>query len=84
LSSKIERKVEAVISPLQAFMRDETVSSGLLFAATVAALLAANSPWAGHYYALWQAPLIAILLASSMAGLSGYLWLRRAVQMRTP
>jgi len=38
-------------------MRDEIVSSGFLFAATVTALLAANSPWAGDYFALWQAPL---------------------------
>lgn len=45
LSKLLERKVESLLSPIQTFVRDETVSSGILIIATVAALVLANSPF---------------------------------------
>jgi len=43
---------KAVVDPLRAFFRVEAVSGVLLFAAAVAALVWANSPWADSYAAL--------------------------------
>ncbi len=40
-------------SPLRAFLLNEAGSAGLLLAATVAALLWANSPWSDSYESLW-------------------------------
>jgi Na+:H+ antiporter, NhaA family len=42
---------------LERFVRDETSGSILLFGATVAALVWANSPWSASYFALWKLPL---------------------------
>jgi Na+:H+ antiporter, NhaA family len=39
------------------FVHDETSGSVLLFGATVAALVWANSPWSASYFALWKLPL---------------------------
>lgn len=39
------------------FVHDETTGSVLLFGATVAALVWANSPWSASYFALWKLPL---------------------------
>src|SRR5580693_2767014 len=39
------------------FVHDETSGSVLLFAATVVALVWANSPWSASYFALWKIPL---------------------------
>jgi NhaA family Na+:H+ antiporter len=44
-------------SMLERFVHNETSGSILLFAATVAALVWANSPWGGSYFALWKLPL---------------------------
>lgn len=54
----IERKVDAVISPLQDFVRDETMASGFLFGATVVALILANSAFASAYFDILHAPLM--------------------------
>jgi NhaA family Na+:H+ antiporter len=42
---------------LERFVHDETSGSVLLFGATVAALVWANSPWSASYFALWKVPL---------------------------
>jgi Na+:H+ antiporter, NhaA family len=42
---------------LDRFVQDETSGSVLLFGATVAALVWANSPWSASYFALWKLPL---------------------------
>jgi Na+:H+ antiporter, NhaA family len=44
-------------SMLDRFVHNETSGSILLFAATVAALVWANSPWGASYFALWKLPL---------------------------
>src|SRR5271163_3659389 len=44
-------------SMLERFVHSETSGSILLFGATVAALVWANSPWSGSYFALWKLPL---------------------------
>jgi len=61
LSNKIERKFESILSPIQAFVREETVSSGFLFAATVTALILANSPLAEGYFNLLELPIILVI-----------------------
>jgi len=44
-------------SMLERFVHQETSGSILLFAATVVALVWANSPWSASYFALWKLPL---------------------------
>src|SRR5271156_5975073 len=44
-------------SMLERFIQRETSGSILLFAATVVALIWANSPWSPSYFALWKLPL---------------------------
>jgi NhaA family Na+:H+ antiporter len=44
-------------SMLERFVHSETSGSILLFGATVAALVWANSPWSESYFALWKIPL---------------------------
>jgi NhaA family Na+:H+ antiporter len=44
-------------SMLERFVHQETSGSILLFAATVVALIWANSPWSASYVALWKLPL---------------------------
>jgi Na+:H+ antiporter, NhaA family len=44
-------------SMLERFIRSETSGSVLLFAATIVALIWANSPWSASYFALWKLPL---------------------------
>jgi NhaA family Na+:H+ antiporter len=54
---RIEKKVESIISSFQQLIRDETVSSGFLFAATLLALLLANSAAASQYLAAVTLPI---------------------------
>jgi NhaA family Na+:H+ antiporter len=42
---------------LESFIHNETSGSILLFVATIAALIWANSPWSDSYFALWKYPL---------------------------
>ena len=42
---------------LDRFVHSETSGSVLLFGATVVALVWANSPWSGSYFAIWKLPL---------------------------
>src|SRR5271163_454148 len=42
---------------LERFVHSETSGSVLLFGATVVALVWANSPWSGFYFAIWKLPL---------------------------
>lgn len=44
-------------SMVESFIHSETSGSILLFAATVVALVWANSPWSATYFALWKLPL---------------------------
>jgi Na+:H+ antiporter, NhaA family len=51
------RQVRRVLDPLVEFLRIEAVGGGVLLAATIAALVLANSPLADAYQRLWQQPL---------------------------
>ncbi len=42
---------------LERFIHSETSGSILLFAATIVALIWANSPWSSSYFAIWKYPL---------------------------
>jgi NhaA family Na+:H+ antiporter len=42
---------------LERFVHSQTSGSVLLFGATVVALVWANSPWSGSYFAIWKLPL---------------------------
>jgi Na+:H+ antiporter, NhaA family len=44
-------------SMLERFVHSATSGSVLLFGATVVALVWANSPWSGSYFAIWKLPL---------------------------
>ena len=54
---EVEHKVRTVITPIQRFIRDESVSSGILFATTITALLLANSVYAERYLGLLHMPI---------------------------
>ena len=54
----VEQKFEKILSPFQAFVRDESLASICLFLAAVLALFAANSPIAEHYHAFVHLPLV--------------------------
>jgi Na+/H+ antiporter NhaA len=47
--------VAQLSAPVRGFLSTEAGSAGLLLAATLTALLWANSPWSGAYESLWQA-----------------------------
>jgi Na+:H+ antiporter, NhaA family len=56
----IARQNQFLLQPkamLERFVQNETSGSVLLFGATVAALVWANSPWSASYFALWKLPL---------------------------
>ena len=48
------RSARRVLDPLVEFLRIEAVSGAVLLAATIAALVVANSPLADAYQRLWQ------------------------------
>jgi Na+:H+ antiporter, NhaA family len=56
-NSKHSRFLQHPRSMLERFVHSETSGSILLFAATVAALVWANSPWSSSYFAFWKIPL---------------------------
>jgi NhaA family Na+:H+ antiporter len=51
------RPIDRLLSPIQEFFRIEAAGGILLLAATVAALIWANSPWAQSYHDFWRTPL---------------------------
>jgi len=53
----LEAQVERVITPFQAFIRDQTTGSLFLMLCTVVALIIANSPFVQHYEALIEMPM---------------------------
>lgn len=55
--TRLERGFERALTPFQEFISDQTTSSMLLIACTVAALLIANSPYAHDYEVLIDTPL---------------------------
>jgi Na+/H+ antiporter 1 len=56
-----------VLQPLQAFLRTEEAGGVLLLAASIIALVWANSPWRASYNALWQTQLTIGVGAWSLA-----------------
>ena len=52
-----QRPVEKIVRPFQDFAEKQSSGGILLIAATVAALVWANSPWGGGYEALWHTKL---------------------------
>jgi Na+:H+ antiporter, NhaA family len=52
-----DRFLPIPMSMLERFVHSETSGSILLFGATVAALIWANSPWSSSYFAFWKFPL---------------------------
>lgn len=46
--------IERLLSPFKEFLQQESSGGILLLVCTMAALLWANSPWAGSYNSLWQ------------------------------
>jgi NhaA family Na+:H+ antiporter len=52
----VPRVVFAIVAPLQGFFRSQAAGGVLLFAATVAALLLANSRFAAAYHEIFAAP----------------------------
>jgi len=48
--------IEVLTSPFVSFAKMEAASGILLVASTIAALVWANSPWAGSYNTIWNAP----------------------------
>jgi NhaA family Na+:H+ antiporter len=60
-------RITRVIQPFQEFFRQEAAGGLLLLAATVLALIWANSPWADSYHTLWHTELRAGFGAWSMA-----------------
>jgi NhaA family Na+:H+ antiporter len=52
-----QRPVEKIVHPFQDFAEKQSSGRILLIAATVAALVWANSPWSEGYVALWQTKL---------------------------
>jgi len=57
----------ALFKPLEVFLATETRAGTLLMLATVAALVTANSPWAGAYFATWATPLTVRLGEATLA-----------------
>lgn len=49
--------VQKFLSPLARFVQVESASGVVLLICTVAALIAANSPWAAAFAAIWQTPI---------------------------
>jgi len=54
--------VSKLLSPFQKFVKIESFSGILLVAATVIALLWANSPWAASYSDLWNYKLGSVIM----------------------
>ncbi|MGZ9140085.1 MAG: Na+/H+ antiporter NhaA, partial [Nitrospira sp.] len=48
--------VQPVVEPFQKFIHAETAGGILLLAATIAAMIWANSPWAASYTEFWHTP----------------------------
>ena len=61
-------------NPFQEFFRTEAATGVLLFASACAALLAANSPWAGAYHHLWETP-ISVAAGTHQLGLTLHQWI---------
>ncbi|SHN76451.1 Na+/H+ antiporter NhaA [Geodermatophilus obscurus] len=57
----------ARVAPLQQRLRTEAGGAGLLLAATVAALLWANSPWGGSYETFWHTEFAVRLAGAELA-----------------
>ena len=60
-------QIERLVKPFQEFARLEASGGILLIGCTVAALIWANSPWAGSYFHLWHTELTFGLLDGLLA-----------------
>ncbi len=54
MSSAKKSIIDTIVDPFQRFIRIEIFGSILLFIATAAALLWANSQWGNYYFELWE------------------------------
>lgn len=54
MSNKKKSIIDTIVDPFQRFIRIEISGSILLFIATAAALLWANSQWGNYYFQLWE------------------------------
>lgn len=50
--SALETNIARALSPFQAFIRDASIGSAILFVSVLVALVIANSPWAGGFWHL--------------------------------
>lgn len=57
MATKIEQQIEAIASPYQAFIKDQSAASICLFATAILALIAANSSISDSYYSLVHMPI---------------------------
>ncbi len=57
LSRLPEEPVDLIIAPISRFLHIEAASGVVLLAATAAALILANSPWADLFFAFWSLPI---------------------------
>lgn len=53
-SSQDQPLIESVVKPFESFIHEESSGGALLFAATLLAMIWANSPWASSYVELWH------------------------------
>lgn len=53
-SSQDQPLIESVVKPFEAFIHEESSGGALLLAATLLAMIWANSPWANSYTELWH------------------------------
>lgn len=67
--NKVEEKLDAVISPFQRFIRDESAASVCLFFSAILALFIANSSLSDDYYQLLHTP-VSLVAGDARAGLT--------------
>lgn len=67
--------MERLARPFQEFARQEASGGILLIACTLAALLWANSPWAGSYFHLWHADPTFGFAGARLSKLSLHFWI---------
>jgi NhaA family Na+:H+ antiporter len=70
----VERRVERIVAPLAAFVREQVTASLVLVAATAVALLWANSPWSQSYFELFETP-VAVSVGGMQLSMSLRHWI---------
>ncbi len=72
------RLAQFVARPIRRFLHVEAAGGLLMLAATVGALVWANSPWADGYISFWETP-IEVVVGSFQLGGEGHFYLRALV-----